>query len=576
MEREIAPLRDLRTLWKLWRLARRVRPAITNVSAPKAGLLGGLAAWLARVPCRVYTLRGLRLETASGRKYAALWAAEWLACRLAQRVVCVSRGLARRVVELHLARPDKLLVVASGSSNGIDSRRFAPGLAMARRARRLRRRLGISGEAPVLGFVGRLTRDKGIAELVGAYRRLRQQRPSLRLLLVGCFEEGDPVPAGVRDCIERDRSIVVTGFVEDSAPYYQLMNVVVLPTYREGYPTVALEAAAAGRPFITTHATGAGDAVTDGETGLLVPVGDTDALAASVAGLLDDPERAAALACRAQQLAASNFSQQRLWKAIEQVYRDLLARRAGRAELSRAAPRVPGRPTGALWGPAGVFRRPAGGRRYSVAAPSPGWWALSGGKRAMDIAVGGLGLALASPLLLLLAAAVALCMGRPILFRQPRSGLSGKPFRICKFRTLAQDDCRSKATDAQRLTPLGRLLRRWSLDELPQLWNVLRGEMSLVGPRPLPRHYEPRYTARQRRRLDVKPGLTGWAQVGGRNSLSWRQRFELDLDYVEHAGAWLDLQILARSFELVWSGSGVTPHGAALMPEFLGESCDSI
>ncbi len=568
IEREVSPFRDLVALWRLWRLLRRLRPAITNVSAPKAGLLGGLAAWLAGIPCRVYTLRGLRLETAGGAKYALLWAAEWLACLLAQRVVCVSPGLARRALELRLARPGKLVVAASGSLNGIDPRPFEPGPAMARRVRRLRRRLGIPDDAPVVGFVGRLTRDKGIAELVAAYRRLRQRRPALRLLLVGCFEAGDPVPPEVRQAIESDPGILVTGFVNDPAPYYQLMDVVTLSTYREGYPIVALEAAAARRPFVTTRATGASDAVVEGETGLLVRARDAAALAAAVAGLLDNPRRAAALADRAQRRIFAEFSQRRVWAAWERIYRDLLAQRlVPRAAGRQMAGDFPGEEPGSAGKP-----------------PLPSAWALSAGKRVCDVVLAGLGLLAAAPLLLLASGVVARSMGRPILFRQSRSGLAGAPFQIYKFRTLAGGDCwaagtqpESKAepeplTEPERLTAAGRWLRRWSLDELPQLWNVLRGEMSLVGPRPLPSHYQPRYTPRQSRRHRVRPGLTGWAQIRGRNALGWERRFELDLWYVEHAGVWLDLKILARSAALVWSGEGIAPAGAALMPEFLGES----
>ena len=582
IEREIAPLRDLRTLWQLWRLMRRIRPRVTNVSAPKAGLLGGLAAWLAGVPCRVYTLRGLRLETAGGGKYLVLWGAEWLACRLAQRVVCVSRCLARRAVELRLARPGKVIVAASGSSNGVDARRFTPGPAMARRCRRLRQRLGIPAGAPVLGFVGRLTRDKGIAELVAACQQLRQRRPSLRLLLVGCFESGDPVAAAVRDSIERDPGTIVTGFVDDPAPYYQLMDVVALPTYREGYPTVALEAAAAGRPFVTTRVTGAAGAVVDGETGLLVPAGDAAALARAVESLLGDPRFAAGLARRAQRQVVAEFSQQRIWRALEQVYRDLLAQQGGAGAAGRHA--AVGGWGGPLPLPTDRLHRAQNceegttdacrphRRWWSFSRPARGScsWPLSGGKRAFDIAAACLGLAAAGPGLLVVAGIVRLSMGGPILFRQPRSGLDGRQFRIYKFRTM-HDDSRAVATEEERLAPAGRWLRRWSLDELPQLWNVLRGEMSLVGPRPLPLRYEPRYTPRQRRRHEVRPGLTGWAQLRGRNSLSWERRFELDLWYVEHASAWLDFQILIASVAMVLRGAGVTPPGAALMPEFLGE-----
>ncbi|MEX2301579.1 MAG: sugar transferase [Bryobacterales bacterium] len=576
IEREIAVIADLRALWRLWRLMRRVKPRISNVSAPKAGLLGGLAAWLAGVPCRVYTLRGLRLETAQGAKYALLWAAEWLACRLAHRILCVGSRLAERVVELRLARAEQLVILGPGSSNGVDARRFEPGNPA--RIADLRRQWAIPGGAPVLGFVGRITHDKGIAELVAAYYLLRERRPRLRLLLVGCLEAGDPVPAVAREAIENDPGIVVTGFLDDPAEYYQLMDVVALPTYREGYPTVALEAAAAGRPFVTTTVTGAAEAVEHGETGLLVPPGDSPALAEAVAWLFDNPEAAATMAGRARHRVVQEFSQQRVWKAVEAFYRELLREQHGQAgrpvPTDKTDPTVPtdlnAPKIAAVVGGRGPDAGPPGER------PVSSEWALSRRKRALDILVAGRGLVMAAPLLLLAAAGILMAMGRPLLFRQVRLGIAEQRFVIYKLRTMAEADVPGPCGEAQRLTRLGRLLRRWSLDELPQLANVLRGEMSLVGPRPLPLEYGERYSARQRRRHDVKPGITGWAQASGRNTLSWEQRFELDLWYAGHASLGLDLRILARSMGLVFSGAGVAPKDAALMPEFLGDPNNSI
>ena len=159
-----------------------------------------------------------------------------------------------------------------------------------------------------------------------------------------------------------------------------------------------------------------------------------------------------------------------------------------------------------------------------------------------------------------------------MLYRQQRAGKHGQPFELLKFRTMR--DLRpgedQYADDEARLTPLGRRLRAWSLDELPQLVNVLRGEMSLVGPRPLPTIYVDRYSPEQRRRLDVTPGITGWAQVNGRNAVGWDERLRLDVWYVDQASLWLDLRILARTVKQVLTGHGVSAEGHATMPEFRG------
>ncbi len=200
------------------------------------------------------------------------------------------------------------------------------------------------------------------------------------------------------------------------------------------------------------------------------------------------------------------------------------------------------------------------------------WIYLTFGKRLFDIAVSLTLLALASPALAMVAVVVQLRLGSPVLFRQLRPGLNERPFRVLKFRTMT-DACDAEGRllpDAQRLTKLGRFLRTWSLDELPQLFNVLRGDMSLVGPRPLMMRYLPRYTPRQRRRHAVKPGVTGLAQVCGRNDLDWPRRLALDVWYAEHASLWLDVSILWRTVLRVLDRHGVRAGGGAEIAEFWG------
>src|SRR6266568_5224877 len=171
LEREIAPLQDLVSLWHLWRIMRALRPMVTNVGTPKAGLLGGFAAWLNRVPCRIYTLHGLRFETTRGLQRRLLVWAERLACRFAHRVICVSDSVCEKAIASGLATQERMLVLGSGSCNGVDASRFAPSPQIMKRATQLRRELGIPMRAPVVLFVGRLTRDKGIPELAQAFGR---------------------------------------------------------------------------------------------------------------------------------------------------------------------------------------------------------------------------------------------------------------------------------------------------------------------------------------------------------------------------------------------------------------------
>jgi lipopolysaccharide/colanic/teichoic acid biosynthesis glycosyltransferase len=186
-------------------------------------------------------------------------------------------------------------------------------------------------------------------------------------------------------------------------------------------------------------------------------------------------------------------------------------------------------------------------------------------KRSFDVLAAAAGLLVLSPLLLLVAVAVAATSGRPVLFRQVRPGWHGKPFTLLKFRTMreADDGDRRPAPDAERLTRLGRFLRASSIDELPELWNVLRGDMSLVGPRPLLMEYLPLYSAEQRRRHEVRPGITGWAQVNGRNAITWEEKFAYDVWYVEHRSFLLDLRILLRTVARVVRREGISQEGHA-------------
>jgi glycosyltransferase involved in cell wall biosynthesis len=345
MAKKPAPRKDLVSLWRLWRIMRALRPAVTNVGTPKAGLLGGLAAWLNRVPCRFYTLRGLRFETTKGLKRRLLICAERLACHFAHRVICVSKSVQAMAVASGLVNWEKTVVFGRGSSNGVGVSRFAPTRERISRADELRRELRIPPSAPVMGFVGRLTHDKGVPELLEAFLRLRDQFPDLRLLLLGRFESEDSLPVETRQCLETHPQVVLLEHqqrdgkpsladqsredwpVEDAAPYYSLMDVFVLPSHREGLPNVILEAQAACKPVAAARATGIVDVVAHEETGLLFPVGDIEALTDAVARLLSDKVLARKLACAGEEQVKGEFRQEQIWEALYQEYQRILRTR---------------------------------------------------------------------------------------------------------------------------------------------------------------------------------------------------------------------------------------------------------
>lgn len=319
MERAITPAADLVTLARLTRLLRSLRADIVHAQTPKGGLLGVLAARSACVPRVIYHMRGLPLMGLRGSKQKLMTATERTACGLAHRVICHSDSLRELAVERGLTSLAKSTVLGPGG-NGVDPARFDPSGPAALAATALREDLGIPERAEVVGFVGRLVRDKGIVDLSHAWRTLAQRFPSAHLVLVGPFEERDPVPHSTRRELEHAPRVHIVGETEDVAPYYALMDVLAFPSYREGFPNVPLEAAAMGVPTVAARVTGCVDAIADGVTGVLIPPGDAAALAHALARYIEDPERRLAHGSNAQDRARSEFGREGIWSALLGVY----------------------------------------------------------------------------------------------------------------------------------------------------------------------------------------------------------------------------------------------------------------
>lgn len=541
LSRRPNPLQDLRVLVALSRLLKLERPEIVNFSTPKAGLLASMAASWQRIPVKVYVLRGLRYEGLRGLARWGMRTLEQIPCRLADEVLCVSHSLRAQAIADHLASPDKLTVLGNGSSNGVNLERFDRRMYLSSDRDSLKRSLGIPVDAVVFGFVGRIVRDKGIIELAEAFRELKKHCPSVALVIVGPLEEGSKAVADWRKWLREDPDVYCVG--EQSAPehYYAVMDVLVLPSYREGFPNVALEAAAMSVAVITTSATGCRDAVIDEVSGTIVPIRDSSALFTAMLRYCQEAEIATRQGAEGRRVVEDQFEQGEFWKLLEEKYVSLCA---------------------------------AVDQNNTLRVANRGSFARRVSKRVFDFVLAAFLLCILCPVLLAIGLGVYLRLGRPILFRQWRPGLNGKPFLMNKFRTMKQAfDRHGKALpDEQRLSRFGSLLRNLSLDELPELWNILKGEMSFVGPRPLLTEYLQRYSSRQAMRHDVKPGLTGWAQIHGRNAISWEEKFELDLWYVENQSFWLDLQILWMTFWTVLKRDGISADSHVSMPEFLGEA----
>jgi glycosyltransferase involved in cell wall biosynthesis len=319
MERGIAPLWDFLSLARLWLLLRRLRPDLTEFSTPKAGLLGTFAAMLLGVPLRIYLLRGLKLETSTGLKRRILLQAERLTAACAHVVICNSDSLRSEALALGVAPAAKLQVLGDGSSNGVDTHRFSPGPSD------VRDRLRLAAGVPVVGFVGRLTRDKGVPELIEAFDMLLKTEPEVHLLLVGWFDTSeDALGDDLRSDIDSHPHIHRTGFVADTAPYFRAMDLMILPTWREGFPNVVLEAAATGIPVITTETTGSRDSVVPEVTGLLIPPGYPEAICEAALKLLGNMELRRRMGQAARAWVLEHYDKDRVLGLTAAYYKSLL------------------------------------------------------------------------------------------------------------------------------------------------------------------------------------------------------------------------------------------------------------
>ena len=336
MSRAITPGADVVALAKLVRILRQIGPDIVHSHTPKGGLLGTTAAFIARVPSRIYHMRGLRFAALPrGRQRQLLTMAERTSCSLATRVLSVSHSLRDVAIAERLCAASKISPIGSGSGQGVDALgRFNPDAQPAGLRSTVRAEQGIPEDAQVLGFVGRIVRDKGIGELVGAWRRLREAHPELHLLVVGPFESEDPIDPADRTALETDERVHLTGFRRDTERFYAAMDLLALPTYREGFPNVPLEAAAMRLPVVATRIPGCVDAVADGITGTLVPARDATALHYAIAQYLANAARARDHGAAGRERVVAEFRREAIWEGIARAY-DTGPERMRAAEASR-------------------------------------------------------------------------------------------------------------------------------------------------------------------------------------------------------------------------------------------------
>ncbi len=502
------PIGDLRTFAALAGAIRTERPDIIIAYTQKPIIYGGLAARIFG-RARFFALQsGLGFVYSAENTNSALRRFVSFLYRLAlakAEAVFVFNGADHADMLTHgiITSRHKVIQVAG---SGVDPQRYEA--------------VAVPEGAPTFLLVARMMKDKGLFEFAEAARQVKSTAPHAQFQILGPY---DANPAGVQPAdIEKWTSegvIDYLGETKDVRPFLAQSTVFVLPSYhREGLPRSILEAMSTGRAIVTTDMPGCRETVIEGENGFIVPPQDADALAKAMKRFVDEPELAAKLGARSRRRVEDTFD-------VRLVNDKIL----GAMGLSGDAPPAPAR------------------RRVSLA------------ERVFDVLIGGIGLVAAAPLIALVAIAVFFTLGRPVLFHQKRAGRDGRTFKLVKFRTMSNERDADGALlpDDQRLSGFGRLLRRLRLDELPELWNILVGEMAVVGPRPLLPDAPPNQGAAGAERLSARPGLTGWAQVNGNASLSDEDKLQLDLWYVRNRSLKLDAYIVLRTIRVVFEGEKI-------------------
>jgi len=515
------PFKDVETLCALVSVFWRERPDIVLAYTQKPIIYGGLAARIARVPRYFAMQSGLGFtfsEENTNGLLRRLVAILYRAGVKRAEAVFVFNGDDEAEMRRHAIIADQRIVQVPGSGVDIADYPHAP----------------LPAGAPAFLVVARLMRDKGHYEFVEAARRLKVKWPEAQFRILGPFD-ANPASIDAGDLAEWQKEGVVDylGETGNVRPFLAASSVFVLPSYhREGLPRSILEAMSTGRAIITTDMPGCRETVEDGANGFLVPPKDAKALSAAMERFLEKPELVQSMGAASRARAVEKFD--------VRIVNEILMRTMGLTGGGARDPKT----------------MPAAQRAAQRAEPV---------RRILDCMAAGAGLIVAAPVIAALYALVLATMSRPVFFIQERAGLRRRPFHMVKFRTMtdARDTQGCLLGDEARITALGRFLRRSRLDELPELWNIMRGEMGLVGPRPLLPTSAPNLGASGDERLSVRPGLTGWAQVNGNTLLSDAQKLSFDLWYVRNRSLALDVKIIVKTLAVIILGEKLRPTAEA-------------
>ncbi|MGW9126191.1 sugar transferase [Paenibacillus chitinolyticus] len=537
MNRKIRPVEDVRSILRMRRLIKREGYDIVHTHTAKAGIIGRAAAWLARTPVIMHTSHGLPFyEGQSKTAYTVYRTLEKIGTYFCDALASQNREDITKLQSLNAGK----IVYYEGNGVDLDKLDKAAGTISREELESLKATYGVPENKTVLLMGARMEPVKDHHFLLDALALLKSQGiTDFVCLLAG----KGPLEKQILERIAElglQKEVLLIGHRSDLYAFLKMADIVVLTSEKEGIPRFLMEAMAFSKPVVASDVLGTRELVRHEDTGLLVPYKNTGALAKAFRTLIENKAYGTMLGQGGRRRIEREFTEQIVVKRLETMYKEL---RAGTRQKGRI-----------------------------------GRWLGHTVLRTADLAI-------ALPLVLLLLPVYAVVgllvrmkLGSPVLFKQKRPGRFGRPFHVYKYRTMTdkRDSSGNLLPDEVRLTAFGKLLRKLSLDEIPQLLNVIKGDMSLVGPRPLLMEYMELYTDEQKRRHWVRPGITGWAQVNGRNAISWEDKFKLDVWYVDNRSFRLYVKILLLTAVKVVRREGVSQEGQATTTKYTGSAASGI
>ena len=527
------PITELLTIFRIWKTFILLRPTLVHTFTIKPNIYGTIAAQLAGVQYIVNSITGVGsyIQTEHEKSFSRYVIVQLYKVMsiFTNRTIFQNGDDQELFINLGISNPRKIRMI---KGSGVNLQNFNMNRFTRNEYYELRKLYGITNEQVVVTCVARLLKDKGVIEFCEAARLLKKDwGDKVAFLLVGDYYDGNPtaISKNYINQLVATNVIKFLGWKSNMPPIYMISDLVTLPSYREGLPVSLQEAMAMGLPIVTTNVPGCRETVDEGTNGILVPHKDVEALMNAIDYLVKNPTLRQQMGLSSRKKAELNFDAKKISEEHNFLYCELIKENTEKTTNEF------------------MFRL---FDLFVTLAISP----------------------VIVPILFLTFILSKYFMGTPVFFTQLRPGKYGLPFKLYKFRSMTNmKNIDGKfASDETRLTKYGSLLRRTSIDELPSLWNVLRGDMSIVGPRPLLLEYLKLYTPFQSQRNEVKPGITGWAQIKGRNAISWDEKFALDVWYVNNKSIWVDIKIIIMTIKKVIFQEDIHAKNMATMEKYQG------